>query len=103
MRIFIPLLLFLGTLPAHAQDLPACARSGSKGVMFNGLPALRLSDVQACPPGSYSIVNGFLVDGEPVVQFKPVGEECVAGASPNVIINGQAANRVGDVVCQQKK
>ena len=102
MRRFIPALLAAAVIPAHAQDLPACARTGSKSVMFNGLPVLRLSDVQACPPGSYTIVNGFFVEGEPVVQFNPGGEDCIAGASPNIIINGQAVNRTGDVVCQQK-
>lgn len=98
----IPLLLAFTAVAAHAQNLPACARTGSKSVMFNGLPALRLSDVQTCPPGSYTIVNGFFVEGEPVVQFKPASEDCVAGASPNIVINGQAANRAGDVVCRQK-
>ncbi|MGE0503011.1 MAG: hypothetical protein AB7O76_18890 [Rhizobiaceae bacterium] len=88
--------------PALGQGFPACARSGSHVLSFNGLPALRLSDVAACPAGSYTIVQGLVIDGEPMVQFNPVGKDCVTGASPNVIVNGQAATRAGDVVCPPK-
>lgn len=102
MRVLPMILLTVAAWPAAAQTLPACARTGSSGVMFNGLPALRLSDVVACPPGSYDLVQGMFIEGEPMVQFKPVDKDCVAGASPNVIVNGQAANRAGDVVCPAK-
>ncbi|MGE4221678.1 MAG: hypothetical protein AB7G39_19725 [Alphaproteobacteria bacterium] len=102
MRILIMIALTVGSSAALAQGLPACARSGSPGVLFNGLPTLRLSDVVDCPPDSYSIVQGMFIDGEPMVQFNPVGKDCVAGASPNVVVNGQAATRAGDVVCPPK-
>lgn len=102
MRILLPVVLTMAVWPAQAQNLPACARTGSNSVMFNGHPVLRLSDVAACPPDSYSIVQGMIIEGEPMVQFNPVGKDCVAGASPNVIVNGQAATRAGDVVCPAK-
>lgn len=102
MRSLLLIVLTMTAGSAQAQGFPACARTGSQGVMFNGLPALRLSDVAACPPGSFSIVQGMIIDGEPMVQFNPGDKDCLTGASPNVIVNGQVASRAGDVVCPAK-
>jgi uncharacterized Zn-binding protein involved in type VI secretion len=102
MRIFLVLLLTVLPQPAFAAGLPLCARTGAVSVMINGLPALRLSDVALCPPGSYSIVQGMVIEGEPMVQFNPGNRDCMAGASPDVIVDGQGANRAGDVVCPPK-
>lgn len=67
--------------------------------MINGRPALRLSDVALCPAGSYAIIPGMIIEGEPMVQVNPGMAECATSASPDVIVDGQGANRVGDVAC----
>lgn len=86
-------------LPAVAQELPACAVTGASSVMINGRPALRLSDVAACPPGLFEPVPGVFVEGEPAVRFVAPVEGCVAAGSADVTINGAGAARAGDVVC----
>jgi uncharacterized Zn-binding protein involved in type VI secretion len=57
---------------AAAQDLPGCALTGSKTMMIGGKPALRLSDVVMCPPDTYEIISSIMLDGQPMVHFKPV-------------------------------
>lgn len=86
-------------LPALAQDMPSCAVTGASSVMINGRPALRLSDVAACPPGLFEPVPGVFVEGEPAVRFVAPVEGCVAAGSADVTINGAGAVRAGDVVC----
>ncbi|WP_176522014.1 PAAR domain-containing protein [Stappia indica] len=86
-------------LPAVAQELPACAVTGASSVMINGRPALRLSDVAACPPGLFEPVPGVFVEGEPTVRFVAPVEGCVAAGSADVTINGAGAARAGDAVC----
>lgn len=98
MRLCLTLLLLL-PIPAFATGLPACARSGSVSVMINGLPALRLSDVSLCPMDSYSVIPGIVVEGEPMVQFSPAGSGCSHGASQDVIVEGKAVPRAGDIAC----
>lgn len=93
-------LLLLPVLPAAAQELPACAVTGAASVMINGRPALRLSDVAACPPGLFEPVPGVFVEGEPAVRF--VAQGCVAAGSANVTIEGTGAARTGDVACPAK-
>ena len=86
--------------PAIGADLPACAKTGAASVMFNGKPALKLSDVAACPPGTWAIIPNMMIEGEPMVHFNTGVAGCTATASPNVIVNGKAANTAGDVNCQ---
>ena len=98
MRLLQTLLMIL-PLPALAADLPACARSGAVSVMINGLPALRLGDVAACPSGFYSIVPGIRIEGQPMVRLNSGVGDCLAGASANVLVNGEGASRLGDAAC----
>lgn len=93
------LTLLLPALPAAAQELPACAVTGASSVMINGRPALRLSDVAACPPGLFEPVPGVFVEGEPAVRFVAPAEGCVAAGSSDVTVGGAGAMRAGDVVC----
>ncbi len=86
---------------ALAQGLPACAKTGAASVMFNGKPALKLADVAACPAGSFEIIPNVMVEGQPMVHFNTGVGGCVAGASPNVIVNGKAVTSTGDVACPQ--
>jgi len=102
MRVMLTAMLTLASLPAMAADLPPCARTGAASVMINGRPALKLGDVALCPPGSFSIVQGMTIEGEPMVQFNPASPDCMAGSSADVIIDGQGANRLGDVACAPK-
>jgi hypothetical protein len=73
MRRFI-LFFALTALPlgVAATELPVCAATGSKTVMIEGKPALRLSDVVMCPPDTYEIIATMQIDGQPMVHFKPV-------------------------------
>lgn len=98
-RITFVLTLLLPALPAAAQELPACAVTGASSVMINGRPALRLSDVAACPPGLFEPVPGVFVEGEPAVRFVAPAEGCVAVGSSDVAVGGAGAMRAGDVVC----
>ncbi len=93
-------LFFSATVPAKAGELPACAKTGAKSVMFNGKPALKLSDVATCPAGSYEIIPNVQVEGEPMVHINTGVSGCKADKSPNVIVNGKAAATAGDVACQ---
>ena len=99
MRVAFVLALLAPALPALAQDMPACAVTGASSVMINGRPALRLSDVAACPPGLFEPIPGVLVEGEPAVRFVAPVEGCVAAGSSDVTIGGAGAVRAGDAVC----
>mgnify|MGYP003591228430 CR=1 FL=1 len=92
--------------PVWAQDasapIPACAMSGATSVMFNGKPALRLSDVINCPPESYQIVQSVMIEGQPMVQFKPAAGEkgnCTVKPSNDITVEGKATQALGDVTC----
>ena len=87
--------------PALATDLPACAKTGAASVMFNGKPALKLSDVAGCPQGTWAIIPDMMIEGEPMVHFNTGVAGCVATSSPNVIVNGKSAATAGDVACPQ--
>ncbi len=99
-------LLMVG--PVVAQDkvrIPTCALSGATSVMIGGQPALRLSDVAACPPALYEILPSIRIEGQPAVHFKPGASDttvCGAGAEPSVTLEGKAATRLGDVACTSK-
>ncbi|WP_249695687.1 PAAR domain-containing protein [Stappia sp. WLB 29] len=99
MRVAFVLALLAPALPAATQELPACAVTGASSVMINGRPALRLSDVAACPPGLFEPVPGVFVEGEPAVRFVAPVEGCVAVRSSDVTIDGAGAVRAGDAVC----
>ncbi len=86
---------------ASANELPSCAKTGAKSVMFNSKPALKLSDVAACPSGSYEIIPNVMIEGEPMVHFNSGVAGCVAGGSPNIIVNGKSATTAGDVACPE--
>ena len=66
--------LLVCALPVQAasNDLPGCATAGSPTVMIEGQPALRLSDVAACPPALYDIIASIRIEGQPMVRFKSV-------------------------------
>lgn len=102
-------LFAVSVMPSQAQDarppIPACALSGSTSVMIGGQPALRLSDVANCPPELYEVVPSIMIEGQPVVHFRSgsgATGDCTAKAEPSVTFEGKAAQRLGDVACQQK-
>lgn len=92
-------LLMIATPAMAADGLPPCARSGSMSMTINGKPALRLSDVADCPPGSWTVIPGITIENQPMVHMNAGMGGCAATASPDVQVGGQAANRQGDVVC----
>lgn len=77
---------------------PGCALTGSPNVMIGGRPALRLSDVAACPGLAYEIVPSVFVNGEPAVKLLP-NEDCAAQGASDVLVEGGPAARSGDVNC----
>ncbi len=101
MRKTVILLTIMLAFPAIAADLPSCAKTGAASVMFNGKPALKLSDVVACPQGTWAIIPNMMIEGEPMVHFNTGVAGCVANGSPNVIVDGRQANTAGDVACPQ--
>ncbi|HTO33083.1 MAG TPA: PAAR domain-containing protein [Pararhizobium sp.] len=94
--------------PVSAQDawpLPACALSGATSVMIGGQPALRMSDVVNCPPELYEIVPSIFIEGQPIVHFRSGAAakgDCTAKGEPSVMLEGEAAQRTGDVACTEK-
>ena len=89
--------------PAAAQDIPACALSGSMTMSIGGKPALRLSDVANCPPELYEVIKSVSLDGQPMVHFKTGAARdttCAATGDPSVSIEGKQASRLGDVNCK---
>ena len=95
--------LMLLPLPAFAQDVPACALSGSMSVMIGGKPALRLSDVANCPPELYEVINSIMIEGQPMVHFKSgvAGKTtCIAEGDKTVTVEGNDAQTLGDVTCK---
>ncbi len=94
----------LFVLPAQAQNTgePAkCNLQGSSNVFVNGLPKLRLGDVEGCEGIKYEIIDGLFVNGQPAVRLLP-SERCVISGSPNVFANGKPVYRQGDIVCFDK-
>lgn len=91
---------------AGAQDIPACALTGSMTVSIGGRPALRLSDVAQCPPELYEIITSVRIDGQPMVHFKSgaAGKtRCVATGNATVTAESHEANTLGDVACTTTK
>ncbi len=92
--------------PVSAEDtqpLPACALSGATSVMIGGQPALRLSDVVNCPPELYEIVPSIFIEGQPIVHFRSGATEkgnCTSKGEASVTMEGEAAQRTGDVACK---
>lgn len=85
--------------------IQSCALSGATSVMIGGQPALRLSDVANCPPELYEVVPSIMIEGQPVVHFRAgsgAKGDCAAKAEPSVTLEGEAAQRVGDVDCRLK-
>ncbi len=83
--------------------VPPCALSGAVSVMIGGAPALRLSDVANCPPELYEIVPSIMIEGQPVVHFRGGSDgvtNCGAKSEGSVTMEGEAANRLGDVTCE---
>jgi uncharacterized Zn-binding protein involved in type VI secretion len=96
--------LFLLLVPGLAcgQDIPGCAVTGSKTMMINGKPALRLSDVVMCPPDSYEIISSIMIDGQPMVRFKPVHfgkTRCAVLGDDTVVAENKAATPEGSLHC----
>jgi len=102
------ILILAFAVPAVADDapaLPACALSGSTSVMIGGQPALRMSDVVNCPPELYEIVPSVFIEGQPVVHFRSgagAKGDCSAKGDASVMLEGEAAQRTGDVACTAK-
>lgn len=95
------LLVFASGSAGFGQDLPGCAMTGSKSVLIGGKPALRLSDVVKCPPDSYEILSSIMIDGQPMVRFKPVHfgkTRCAVMGDATVIAENNAATP-GEVHC----
>lgn len=94
--------------PAFSDDappLPGCALSGATSVMIGGQPALRLSDVVNCPPELYEVLPSIFIEGQPVVHFRSgtgAKGDCSAKGDPSVMLEGEAAQRIGDVNCTAK-
>ena len=87
---------------AFGQDLPGCATTGSKTVMIGGKPALRLSDVVMCPPDTYEIISSIMIDGQPMVRFKPVHfgkTRCAVMGENTVMAEGEAVTPQGSLHC----
>ena len=107
LRIIMAILPMLGVAaPAAAQDIPACALTGSMTVMIGGRPALRLSDVAQCPPDLYEIISSVQIDGQPMVHFKSgiVGKtRCFSEPNPSVSAESKPATTTGDVACLNLK
>lgn len=94
-----------GGLAEEAATIPPCALSGAVSVMIGGAPALRLSDVARCPPELYEIVPSIMIEGQPVVHFRGGSDgktTCAAKAEGSVTMEGEAANRLGDVACKTR-
>ncbi|WP_349434954.1 PAAR domain-containing protein [Pararhizobium sp. A13] len=107
-NVLAGILILAFAVPAVADDappLPACALSGATSVMIGGQPALRMSDVANCPPELYEIVPSIFIEGQPVVHFRSgagVKGDCSAKGDPSVMLEGEAAQRTGDVACTPK-
>ncbi|WP_143523660.1 hypothetical protein [Pararhizobium arenae] len=89
----------------EAATIPPCALSGAVSVMIGGAPALRLSDVANCPPELYEVVPSIMIEGQPVVHFRGGSDgktTCAAKADGSVMMEGEVANRLGDVTCTAK-
>ena len=96
------LFFLLGPGMAFGQDIPGCAVTGSKTVIINGKPALRLSDVIKCPPDSYEIISSMQIDGQPMVRFKPVHfgkTRCAVMGDTTVMAESEAATPQGSLHC----
>ena len=96
--------LFMLLIPglAFGQDIPGCAVTGSKTMMIGGKPALRLSDVVMCPPDSYEIISSIMIDGQPMVRFKPVHfgkTRCAVLGDDTVIAENKVATPQGSLLC----
>ena len=94
-----------GSSAEEAATIPPCALSGAVSVMIGGAPALRLSDVANCPPELYEVVPSIMIEGQPVVHFRGGSDgemTCAAKAEGSVMMEGEAANRLGDVACTTK-
>ncbi|MGL4490617.1 MAG: hypothetical protein ACRCU5_14355 [Rhizobiaceae bacterium] len=97
--VFIALSLS-STSVSFGQETPACAKTGASSVRINGKPALKLSDVAACPAGSFEIIPNVRIEGEPMVHINTGVAGCSDTKSPNVFVNGKATTTAGDVTCQ---
>lgn len=87
---------------AFSQDVPGCAVTGSKTMMIGGKPALRLSDVVMCPPDSYEIISSVMIDGQPMVHFKPVHfgkTRCAVMGDDTVMAENKVASVQGSIHC----
>ena len=96
------LFFLLGPGLAFGQDIPGCAVTGSKTMMINGKPALRLSDVVMCPPDSYEIISSIQIDGQPMVRFKPVHfgkTRCAVMADTTVMAENEAVTPQAAIPC----
>jgi hypothetical protein len=92
--------------PVMAQDIPACALTGSMTMMIGGKPALRLADVAKCPPDLYDIITSIQIDGQPMVHFKTgiAGKlRCVTLDNPDVTAENKPASTLGGVDCATVK
>jgi uncharacterized Zn-binding protein involved in type VI secretion len=105
-RLMISLLLLFMPLAARADQIPACALTGSMTMMIGGKPALRLSDVANCPKELYEVISSVQIDGQPMVYFKTgvAGKmRCAARSSATVDVQGKLATSAGDVSCSEAK
>jgi hypothetical protein len=106
LRPLMALLVSGFSLPAFAQDIPACALSGSPTMSIGGRPALRLSDVVNCPPDAYEIIKSVQIDGQPMVHLKQITTgkmRCVSLANPSVMAESKRASTLGDLACASVK
>ena len=81
---------------ALSTGLPDCVMTGSPDVFAEGRSMLRLSDVAACDPSTYEVMTSVFINGEPAVRLLPAPGEAGASGASSVIIEGQAASRLGD-------
>jgi len=96
--------LFLLLFPslAFGQEVPGCAVTGSKTMMIGGKPALRLSDVVMCPPDSYEIISSIMIDGQPMVRFKPIHfgkTRCAVIGDDTIVAEAKPATPQGSLHC----
>lgn len=95
--------ILASSAPGYAEDIPACALTGSMTMSIGGKPALRLSDVVNCPPDAYEIISSIQIDGQPMVHFKPVltgKTRCIALDNATVSAENKPVTALGDVHCE---
>ena len=101
--LIVAVAILLPAGKAGADDIPACALSGSVSVMIAGKPALRMADVVHCPPELIEIIPGIQIEGQPMVHIRQgIADDtaCTTTESGTVSAGKVNAQGLGDVACK---